>query len=85
MKLRSISLNDELELLLQSVTGLVRAVQCTKIISLNKYSTVKPLSHRDSGKYTGNVFRHLFPDCQICCIHTASDFPESVRAFTHSP
>ncbi len=27
MKLRSISLNDELELLLQSVTGLVRAVQ----------------------------------------------------------
>ncbi len=45
----------------------------------------KPLSHRDSGKYTGNVLRHLFPDRQICCIHTASDFPESVRAFTHNP
>ncbi len=41
MKLRrSISLNDELELLLQSVTGLVRAVQCTKKISLNKSSIV---------------------------------------------
>ncbi len=41
MKLRrSLSLNDELELLLQSVTGLVRAVQCTKKISLNKCSTV---------------------------------------------
>ncbi len=26
------------------------------------YYFVKPLSHRDSGKYTGNVFRHLFPD-----------------------
>ncbi len=40
MKLRrSLSLNDELELLLQSVTGLVRAVQCTKN-SLNKCSTV---------------------------------------------
>ncbi len=48
-------------------------------------NTVKPLSHRDSGKYTGNVLRHLFPDRQICCIHTASDFPESVRAFTHNP
>ncbi len=36
-------------------------------------------------KYTGNVFRHLFPDRQICCIHTASDFPEYVRAFTHNP
>ncbi len=34
---RSISLNDELELLLQSVTGLVSAVQCSKI-SLNKCS-----------------------------------------------
>ncbi len=45
----------------------------------------EPLSHRDSGKYTGNVLRHLFPDRQICCIHTASDFPESVRAFTHNP
>ncbi len=37
---RSLSLNDELELLLQSVTGLVRAVQCTKKIGLNKCSTV---------------------------------------------
>ncbi len=41
--------------------------------SLIRSRTHKPLSHRDSGKYTGNVFRHLFPDRQICCIHTASD------------
>ncbi len=55
------------------------------IDSVNQFKTHKSLSHRDSGKYTGNVFRHLFPDRQICCIHTASDFPEYVRAFTHNP
>ncbi len=45
---------------------------------------LKPLSHRYPENTRVMLLRHLFPDRQICCIHTASDFPESVRAFTHN-
>ncbi len=73
-------------LVVNSFDGSLQLSRCVVeacVIAL--YGSIKPLSHRDSGKYMVNVFRHLFPDRQICCIHTASDFPEYVRAFTHNP
>ncbi len=44
--------------------------------------TIEPLSHSHSGKYTENVSGDLSRDGWFWFIHTASDFPESVRALT---